>query len=164
MRPIQSLQSKLHTLESLQLPLRKWREEGKRLVFTNGCFDLVHRGHVEYLWETAKLGDVLIVGMNSDASIARLKGPHRPITDESSRGLVLAALACVDAVVRFDEDTPYELIKAVQPDVLVKGGDYTEASMVGADIVRAKGGEVCAIPLTPGYSTSLIEAKIKNQP
>ena len=164
MKQTQPLQIKLHTLESLQTPLRKWREEGKRIVFTNGCFDIVHRGHVEYLWETAQLGDILIVGLNSDASIARLKGKHRPIIDEKSRGMLLAAFACVDAVVRFDEDTPYELIKEIRPDVLVKGGDYTEETLVGADIVRAKGGEVCASPLPPGYSTSLIEAKIKNQP
>ena len=143
--------------------LRQWRTEGKRIVFTNGCFDLVHRGHVEYLSAAADLGDLLIVGINSDRSVTRLKGPNRPIMDETSRQLLMAALECVDAVILFDEDTPYRLIQEIQPDVLVKGGDYTETNIVGADIVLAKGGEIHCIPLTPGCSTSRIEQKIKNQ-
>ena len=123
----------------------------------------MHRGHVEYLSAAADLGDRLIVGVNSDASVTRLKGAHRPILDENSRLLLLAALECVDAVVLFKEDTPHLLILEVQPDVLVKGGDYTEENIVGADIVKAKGGVVRCIPLTPECSTSNIEAKIKNQ-
>ena len=163
MKHLHNIQHKIMDLPILSERLRQWRTEGKRIVFTNGCFDLVHRGHVEYLSAAADLGDLLIVGINSDRSVTRLKGPNRPIMDETSRQLLMAALECVDAVILFDEDTPYRLIQEIQPDVLVKGGDYTETNIVGADIVRAKGGEIHCIPLTPGCSTSRIEQKIKNQ-
>jgi rfaE bifunctional protein nucleotidyltransferase chain/domain len=125
-----------------------------RVVFTNGVFDLLHPGHVDVLLGARRTGDALVVGVNSDASVQRLKGPERPVRGEAERCYVLAALAMVDAVVVFDEDTPFELIAALRPDVLVKGGDYTEASIVGAREVRAAGGEVVVIPLTPGHSTT----------
>ncbi|MDB4876051.1 MAG: rfaE bifunctional protein [Gemmatimonadetes bacterium] len=124
------------------------------LVFTNGVFDLLHPGHVDVLLGARSEGDALVVGVNSDASVRRLKGPERPVRSEAERCYVLAALAMVDAVVVFDEDTPFELISTLRPDVLVKGGDYTEASIVGAREVRAWGGNVVVIPLTPGHSTT----------
>ena len=133
-----------------------WRFLNNKIVFTNGCFDILHRGHIEYLSQARDKGAVLIIGLNSDASVKRIKGEGRPVQDEMTRALVLASLRIVDAVVLFDEDTPYELIKFVQPDVLVKGGDYTEETIVGADIVKANGGEVVVIPLVEGYSTSKI--------
>ena len=128
------------------------------LVFTNGVFDLLHPGHVDLLVAARRLGDALLVGINSDDSVRRLKGPSRPIRAETERAYVLAALAMVDAVVVFDEDTPLELIRALKPDVLVKGGDYTEKTVVGAPEVRARGGKVVIVPLTAGHSTtSLVE-------
>ncbi len=132
-------------------------------MFTNGVFDLVHRGHVDLLFAARALGDALVVGVNSDASVKRLKGPGRPIRDERERAYVLAALACVDAVVVFDQDTPLELIALLEPDVLVKGGDYTEATIVGAPIVRARGGEVLVVPLTPGHSTTATIARLRDR-
>ena len=163
MKHLHKIQQKIMGMPALSAQLRQWRAEGERIVFTNGCFDLVHRGHVEYLSAAADLGDRLIVGINSDASVTRLKGPDRPIMDETSRQLLIAALECVDAVILFEDDTPYRLIQEIQPDVLAKGGDYTEETMVGADIVRAKGGEIHCIPLTPGCSTTRIEQKIKKK-
>jgi rfaE bifunctional protein nucleotidyltransferase chain/domain len=140
--------------------LAMWRFLNNKIVFTNGCFDILHRGHVEYLSQARDKGAVLIIGLNSDASIKRIKGEGRPVQDEMSRALILASLRIVDAVVLFDEDTPYELIKFVQPDVLVKGGDYTEETIVGADFVKTIGGEVVTIPLVEGYSTSSILEKV----
>jgi D-beta-D-heptose 7-phosphate kinase/D-beta-D-heptose 1-phosphate adenosyltransferase len=131
-----------------------WRRAAGRVVFTNGVFDLLHPGHVDVLLAARALGDALLVGVNSDASVRRLKGPTRPIRSAAERCYVLAALAMVDAVVVFEEDTPYELITTLRPDVLVKGGDYSEATIVGAPEVRAWGGEVAVIPLTPGHSTT----------
>ena len=126
-----------------------------RLVFTNGCFDLLHPGHVECLSRARELGEVLLVAVNSDASVRRLgKGPGRPLVDERSRAEVVAALECVDLVTVFDEDTPREVVAALQPDVLVKGGDYSEEEVAGARTVRASGGEVVIVPLLPGHSTS----------
>ena len=133
-----------------------WRFLNNKIVFTNGCFDILHRGHIEYLSQARDKGAVLVIGLNNDASVKRIKGEGRPVQDEMTRALVLASLRFVDAVVLFDEDTPYELIKFVQPDVLVKGADYTEDTIVGADIVKANGGEVVTIPIVEGYSTSLI--------
>ena len=130
-------------------------------MFTNGCFDLLHPGHVDYLAKAADMGDVLIIGINSDRSVRELKGPTRPINNESSRCTVLAAFGFVSAVIVFDEPTPYNLIKNVQPDVLVKGGDWKPENIVGSDIVNAKGGVVASIEFLPGFSTSLIEKKIK---
>ena len=154
--------SKIHTALSLPALLKEWRNTNEKIVFTNGCFDLLHRGHTDYLAKAADCGTRLIIGVNTDASVGRLKGPARPIQDEQSRLQILASLACVDAVILFDEETPYELIKTVQPDVLVKGGDYKPEDIVGYDIVTAKGGNVTTIDFVPGFSTSAIEQKIKN--
>jgi D-glycero-beta-D-manno-heptose 1-phosphate adenylyltransferase len=148
--------------DALENKLAQWKKERKQVVFTNGCFDLLHRGHVDYLAKAAELGDALVIGVNTDASVSKLKGPHRPIQDEQSRMQILASLGFVDAVILFDEDTPYSLIKTVQPDVLVKGSDYKPEDIVGYDIVTAKGGSVKTIDFIPGYSTSLIEKKIKS--
>ena len=132
----------------------RWREQPGRVVFTNGVFDLLHPGHVDILAAARALGDRLVVGVNTDASVKRLKGPARPVRSERERVHVLAALESVDAVVLFDEDTPLELIRALLPDVLVKGGDYTRETVVGAKEVLANGGEVVIVPLTPGHSTT----------
>lgn len=132
-----------------------------RLVFTNGVFDLLHPGHVDVLVGARREGEHLVVGLNSDASVKRLKGPERPVRSEAERAYVLAALACVDAVVVFDQDTPLELVRLLQPDVIVKGGDYTPDTIVGADVVRARGGRVVVIPLTPGQSTTSIIEKLR---
>ncbi|HVX39109.1 MAG TPA: D-glycero-beta-D-manno-heptose 1-phosphate adenylyltransferase [Gemmatimonadaceae bacterium] len=134
---------------------RAWRARvSGRVVFTNGVFDLLHPGHVDVLLGARACGDALVVGLNSDASVRRLKGPDRPVRNEAERAYVLAALQMVDAVVVFEQDTPIDLIRALEPDVLVKGGDYTEATIVGAPDVRARGGDVVVIPLTPGHSTT----------
>jgi rfaE bifunctional protein nucleotidyltransferase chain/domain len=125
-----------------------------KTVFTNGCFDILHRGHVEYLQKAKTFGDRLVVGLNSDASVQRLKGKSRPIQDQQSRKIILEALRCVDEVIIFDEDTPYELIKKIQPDVLVKGADYKPEDIVGYDIVKGKGGEVRTVEFVEGHSTS----------
>ena len=133
-----------------------------RLVFTNGCFDLLHRGHVEYLNRARRMGDALLVAVNSDASVRRLgKGRDRPLVDERSRAAVVAALECVDMVTIFDEDTPRALIAELQPDVLVKGGDYSEDGVAGGDAVRARGGRVEIVPLVPGCSTSALVKRIR---
>ena len=138
------------------------RSEGKTIVFTNGVFDILHPGHVRYLKEARSMGGVLIVGVNSDRSArAQGKAPDRPINPEAERSEVLSALACVDAVVVFDEDTPHEIIKAIQPDILVKGADWGENAIVGRDIVEARGGEVIRIALAEGYSTSRLIEKIR---
>jgi len=135
--------------------LSVWRERQLgRVVFTNGVFDLLHPGHVDVLVGARAQGDALVVGVNSDASVKRLKGPDRPVRSEGERAFVLAAIEAVDAVSVFDEDTPLELIRVLCPDVIVKGGDYTPETVVGADDVRARGGDVVIIPLTPGHSTT----------
>jgi len=133
---------------------QKARAEGLTVVFTNGVFDILHRGHVEYLQKARSLGDMLVVGLNSDASVRRIKGPGRPINPQEDRAAVLAALACVDSVVVFEEDTPQALIEAVVPDVLVKGADWKVEEIVGADVVLRNGGRVANIELTPGRSTT----------
>lgn len=134
---------------------REWRDQTRgRVVFTNGVFDLLHPGHVDVLLGARRQGDALVVGVNSDASVRRLKGPRRPIRDDAERCYVLAALSMVDAVVVFEQDTPLELIEALHPDILVKGGDYAKDSIVGSREVRAWGGDVIVIPLTPGHSTT----------
>lgn len=144
--------------------LRQWREWKKKIVFTNGCFDLVHRGHAEYLCAAAEMGDELVVGLNSDHSVSRLKGPGRPLTDEFSRAWLLASFGFVSAVILFEEETPLRLIESVSPDVLVKGNDYAAPSIVGYDWVLSHGGIVETIPLVPGWSTSSIIQKIRNIP
>lgn len=139
---------------------RELADRRRTVVFTNGCFDILHRGHVEYLAQAAALGDVLIVGLNSDASVQRLKGPARPLVPQQDRALVLAALSMVDYVTIFEEDTPLELITALEPDVLVKGGDYRPEEIVGREVVEARGGRVLTIPLVPGRSTTGLMEKI----
>lgn len=156
------LQKKIPEPVELAYLLAYWRFRDYRIVFTNGCFDLIHLGHIDYLAKAADLGDILVIGLNSDASTRRLKGPTRPINDEHARGLVLASMSFVDTVVLFDEDTPYNLISTIQPDILVKGADYKPEEIVGYDIVTAKGGKVVTIDYLPGYSTSLIEKRIKD--
>lgn len=161
MTTLEVTQNKILDLKTLGNRLSMWRLFKNKIVFTNGCFDILHRGHIEYLSQARDRGDILIIGLNSDASIKRIKGEGRPVQDETSRTLLLASLRFVDVVVLFDEDTPYELIKIVLPDVLVKGGDYSENTIVGADIVKANGGEVVTIPIVAGYSTSRILKVIK---
>lgn len=159
---LQILQSKIIEHKDLNLLLNLWRFKNFKLVFTNGCFDLLHRGHIEYLANAADLGDKLIIGLNTDQSVQRQgKGKNRPIQDEVSRSLILASLHFVDLVVLFDEDTPFEIIQKIQPDVLVKGADYKVEEIVGHDIVQAKGGEVRQISFIEGYSTSKIIDKAK---
>ena len=161
MTTLEVTQNKILDLKTLGNRLSMWRLFKNKIVFTNGCFDILHRGHIEYLSQARDRGDILIIGLNSDASIKRIKGEGRPVQDETSRTLLLASLRFVDVVVLFDEETPYELIKIVLPDVLVKGGDYSENTIVGADIVKANGGEVVTIPIVAGYSTSKILKVIK---
>ena len=132
------------------------RGTGRRIVFTNGCFDVLHRGHVEYLEEASRLGDLLIVGLNDDASVARLKGPSRPVNSLEDRAAVLTALSSVDYVIEFKEDTPLELIRRITPDVLVKGGDYRVEEIVGKELVEASGGQVVVLKEVPGKSTTAI--------
>ena len=137
------------------------RAEGRRVVFTNGVFDLLHPGHVRYLQQARALGDALVVGLNSDRSVRAVKGAGRPMTPEAERAEILAALACVDAVVVFDEDTPHAIIAALQPHVLVKGADWAENAVIGRDLVQARGGTVVRVPVEPGYSTSAIIERIR---
>ena len=141
--------------------VQTWRALGRTIVFTNGVFDLLHPGHVRYLQQARDLGDVLIVGVNSDRSARGSKGDDRPISAEAERAEVLAALKCVDAVAIFDEDTPHDIITAIQPDILVKGADWAADAIVGRDIVEARGGRVVRVPVEQGYSTSAIIAKIR---
>lgn len=152
--------AKIKTRDEISRIAAAARAEGRRLVFTNGCFDILHRGHTELLHAAAAMGDVLIVGLNADRSVAGLKGPERPLMSEDDRAHLLAALAAVDYVVLFEEETPLELITAIAPDVLVKGGDYAPDAIVGADLVRARGGEVRVVPLLPGRSTSAIVRRL----
>lgn len=139
----------------------KLHESARKIVFTNGCFDIIHAGHVTYLAQAKALGDVLILGLNSDASVKRLKGDNRPINNEQDRALVLAALSSVDYVLIFEEDTPYNLIKLVQPDILVKGGDWQPSEIVGSDLVLARGGEVLSLKFVEGLSTTGILQKLR---
>jgi D-beta-D-heptose 7-phosphate kinase/D-beta-D-heptose 1-phosphate adenosyltransferase len=160
MRVPQIIQQKIFDLSGLQHQLRRWRLLGKTIAFTNGCFDIIHEGHIASLSDAAREADILVVGLNSDGSTCRLKGPQRPINPQQARATVLAALLMVDAVVIFEEDTPLELIKIVQPDVLVKGGDYTLDKIVGAKEVMAAGGRVVINPIVPGSSTTGLIEKI----
>ena len=157
-----SIDRRVVDLTNLRRLCNIWRMKGDRIVFTNGCFDILHRGHVEYLQEAAALGDRLVVAVNGDASVRRQgKGPDRPLNDESSRAKVLAALRLVDAVILFDEDTPLALIKAIVPDVLVKGGDWPGERIVGAEVVMAAGGEVRSLKLVDGFSTTALVDRIR---
>lgn len=161
MNHIELIQSKILSSQELPGKVKGWKVAGKSIVFTNGCFDILHKGHIDYLNRAANCGDVLIVGVNSDESVSKLKGPHRPIQDESSRLWVLAGLECVSAVILFGEETPMDLIQKVSPNVLVKGGDYTIETIVGAKKVQSMGGIVEVIPFLEGYSTSRLEDKIR---
>jgi rfaE bifunctional protein nucleotidyltransferase chain/domain len=154
------IEQKIQTREAISTTLAQWRAAGQRIVFTNGCFDLLHYGHLHYLAQARDLADRLVVGLNSAASVRRLKGPHRPINDELTRTHLLAALQMVDAIIVFEEDTPLELIRIVQPDILVKGGDWKPEQIVGSDLVLARGGQVLSLPFVEGYSTTNIEQKI----
>lgn len=154
---------KIFSLPQLQDQASHWRSQGQKIVFTNGCFDLLHLGHVDYLEKARQLGDKLVLGLNTDASISRIKGPNRPLQDEVSRARIMASLLFIDAVVLFDQNTPLELIEAVQPDILVKGDDYTLENIVGHEVVLARGGEVKTVPLVKGYSTTNIVKKIEKQ-
>ncbi len=153
-------QEKVLPRERLRLRAAEWRATGQRLVFTNGCFDLLHVGHITLLEKCREFGEKLIVGINSDASVQRLKGPQRPLVKQNDRARILAALAATDAITIFDEDTPLELLRALRPDVIVKGGDYSEATVVGAADVRSWGGRVEIVPTVPGFSTSAIVNKM----
>lgn len=148
--------------QALEWQLAVWRFHQRKIVFTNGCFDLLHLGHIEYLAKSAAEGNLLMIGLNTDDSVKRIKGDARPIKDEQSRALSLAAMSFVDAVVFFEEDTPLRLIELVQPDVLIKGADYAEKDIVGADVVLGKGGRVVTMDYLPGYSTSALIQQIKN--
>jgi len=160
---VKAIESKIHTFETIRKKVLHWKKEKHQIVFTNGCFDLIHFGHLAYLSEAAGLGNRFIIGLNSDASISRLKGTHRPIKDLKTRQYLLASFQFVDAVVVFEEDTPYELIKIIEPHILVKGGDWQLENIVGADIVLANRGQVKSLPFVDGYSTTNIEQKIKKQ-
>lgn len=153
--------SKLKRINKLTEITERLKKESKKVVFTNGCFDILHLGHIRYLKEAKKIGDVLIVGLNSDKSVRSLKGPHRPLIKEKDRAEILSALEIVDYVVIFDELTPKNLIDRILPDVLVKGGDWEREEVVGRDTVEAQGGEVIIIPEVKGYSTSTLISKIQ---
>jgi rfaE bifunctional protein nucleotidyltransferase chain/domain len=157
------LSDKIVNLDTLKSNVDFWQSEGEKVVFSNGVFDLLHIGHITYLAKAANLGEKLIIGLNSDSSVTRLKGEGRPVNDQSNRAALLAALFFVDAVVLFEEDTPLELISAILPDVLVKGADYTVDNIVGAKEVIANGGEVLTIDMVEGYSSTSIIEKIKNR-
>lgn len=150
-----------YTAKEAENTLSLWRFKDDKIVFTNGCFDILHRGHIEYLAKAASLGTKLVIGLNTDASVKRLKGDSRPINDENARALLLASLIFVDKVILFDTDTPRDLIDFVQPDVLVKGGDYKPEEIVGYDIVKAKGGEIVTLDFVEGYSTTSLIEKMK---
>ncbi len=161
MRFVEGIEKKIMTIDQAKAMMSAWKITGKTVAFTNGCFDILHPGHLFSIAQAAKEADYLIVGLNSDASIKRLKGPERPINNTESRALIIANLVLVDAVVVFEEDTPYELITTLLPDVLVKGGDYTIDNIVGAKEVIANGGKVIINPIVEGFSTTNIIEKIK---
>ena len=158
---LKKINNKIFDLQLLMKKIEKWRSENKKIVFTNGCFDLIHKGHVEVLANIADLGDKLIIGLNSDSSIQRLKGENRPIIDENSRAMLLASLQFIDAIVLFSEATPYQLIEAILPDILAKGGDYKVEEITGHELVLRNGGEVILVPFIDGFSTTNIVNKIK---
>jgi D-glycero-beta-D-manno-heptose 1-phosphate adenylyltransferase len=162
MKAFEKIEYKIMSPIAARTLIGAWQANGDTVVFTNGCFDLLHYGHLHYLADARDLGQRLVIGLNSGASVRRLKGPRRPINDELTRTRQLAALEIVDVVVVFEEDTPLELIRTLQPDILVKGGDWTPEQIVGADLVLARGGQVLSLPFVAGYSTTNIEQKILN--
>ena len=161
MKTVSSIPNKIYTSEALQKQLKRWRLQNRTIVFTNGVFDILHEGHIASLSEAAAEGDILIVGVNADASVKRLKGDDRPVNNETSRALLLAALLMTDAIILFEEDTPLNLISMLMPDVLVKGGDYTLDQIVGSKEVMANGGRVKIVPLLDGFSTTGLIQKMK---
>jgi D-glycero-beta-D-manno-heptose 1-phosphate adenylyltransferase len=163
MKSVQSIPHKIFTMDALQHQLKRWRLQNKKIVFTNGVFDILHEGHIASLTDAASNGHILIVGVNADASVKRLKGDSRPVNNENSRALLLAALVITDAIIIFEEDTPYNLITAIMPDVLVKGGDYTIDTIVGAKEVIANGGQVIIAPILEGFSTTGIIERMKSK-
>jgi len=161
MEKLERIKTKILSREQIKNQCNIWRFNEKKIVFTNGCFDILHLGHIEYLTQAADLGGILLIGLNSDASVKAIKGPDRPFNNEEARAIILASLSFVDGLIIFDEETPYELIKLVKPDILVKGADYSVEQIAGHDIVQEHGGEVITIPLTEGYSTTDLIARIK---
>jgi len=161
MRSVNYIPTKIFTLETLLTQLNRWRLINKKIVFTNGVFDILHEGHIASLSDAAAYGDILIVGVNADVSVKRLKGESRPINNEHSRAILLASLIMTDAIIIFEDDTPLNLIKSIMPDVLVKGGDYTVEQIAGAKEVLANGGEVKIVPILQGFSTTSIIEKMK---
>jgi len=156
------IENKIWLKEAAETKIESLKNQGKSIVFTNGCFDLIHFGHIQYLSKAADCGDFLIVGLNSASSVRNLKGPSRPINDEETRIHVIASFEFVGAVIVFEELTPENLIHSIRPDVLIKGGDYEEKNIIGSDFVKSYGGKVATIPFVDGYSSSTIEKKIKN--
>ena len=157
------IQSKIQDWDTAARTVAGWKVKNDRIVFTNGCFDILHYGHIHYLAEARALGDRLIIGLNSTESVSRLKGKHRPINDFETRTGILASLQFVDMVVVFEEETPFDLIKKLMPDLLVKGGDWKPSQIVGSDLVLENGGQVLSLPFVEGYSTTNIEQKILNR-
>ncbi|WP_081681259.1 D-glycero-beta-D-manno-heptose 1-phosphate adenylyltransferase [Flectobacillus major] len=154
-------ESKIFTLPQAVEQVEQWQALGQKIVFTNGCFDIVHLGHIDYLEKAQQLGQKLVLGLNTDASVNRLKGPTRPVVNEYARARMMAAFAFIDAVILFDEPTPLQLIEQIKPDILVKGDDYSIETIVGSDFVLSRGGVVKTIPLVQGYSTTALIQKIK---
>ncbi len=161
MKSVQAIPQKIFKLHELLQEIKRWRLKNKKIVFTNGVFDMLHEGHIASLSEAASYGNILIVAVNADSSVKKLKGPSRPVNNENARALVLASLVMTDAVILFEEDTPLDLIVALMPDVLVKGGDYTVEQIAGAKEVIANGGEVKLAAMIEGISTTLIIEKMK---
>jgi len=162
MKNLDIIKLKIYSVESLKRQLAIWRFFNKSIVFTNGCFDILHLGHIDYLSKAADEGDILIIGLNTDESVRKIKGKNRPVVEEGPRSMILASLHFVDAVILFNEETPYNLIKFVQPDILIKGSDYRVNEIVGSDIVINKGGEVKTIEFVHGYSSTDIITKRDN--
>ena len=159
---LKKLNNKIYSLEELENNVNAWRQAGEEVVFTNGCFDIIHKGHIEVLARTADLGTKFIVGLNSDSSIQKLKGKNRPIIQQQSRAILLASFSFVDAVILFSEETPINLISTLLPDVLAKGGDYEISTIVGHKVVQENGGQVILVPFVDGFSSTTIIDKIKN--
>ena len=162
-KKLNKLKAKIFNIKDLTKVINEWRLNGNKIVFTNGCFDLIHLGHLEILARSADLGDKLVVAINSDMSIKKIKGSSRPIIEEDSRVKQLAAIEFIDAVILFNEDTPYNLINILKPDVLTKGGNYKKNDIIGNELINKEQGEVVIIPLTQGYSTTSVLEKIKNE-
>lgn len=163
MNNLEIINSKIIDDKSLHQQLAIWRFLNKKIVFTNGCFDIIHLGHIDYLSKAKDLGDILLIGLNTDDSVKRLKGNNRPIKNQRERAVLLASLRFVDGIILFNEDTPYDLIKKIEPDILIKGSDYKKEEIVGADIIKNTGGEIITIDFLEGYSTTSILNKIRKK-